>query len=529
MKITMSMIIARLFDMDFECFQGSMWKKSPLSKIKFLQTGHPLSYADTLYVTTLSYLTNQYEGYIPQNIVCVKDIDINVDQEMFTHTCFILIKNLMDIPELFNLLQDIFFYYSDLYSQLIQIVENNQGLQCLIDKISDLLGNPITVTDRNFKILAITSTEPKNAKLWRRIDETTRHNGYVVGSNETYHLTKEYINKLENNDEPVYFDTCEGYLSPMICLNIGPQNKKNAILTVFEIDTPFNNAICDLVALFSQILSLELQKNELLLLNDESKLALLLADLLNGETLSHSDVDKLFKYFNFSLSNNYTIVVVKSPFWSSDSNYELTFLRSKFLNLNKCSTCIIYKRSIVMIFDSSFSYFNYDLPKFEELLSTTMTYAGISSSLSDILEVRRGYVEASKAIELGLYMNADGPIYRYADFQLYHLIDLCSKQENIENLCHPALTRLVTYDKELSKTLYSYLRNNGSQAKTAKELWIHRSSLIYRLKKIEEVLDIQLDDYKTRLHLQLSYEIFNYLHSEHIYDAPHYQETKSKF
>ena len=81
------------------------------------------------------------------------------------------------------------------------------------------------------------------------------------------------------------------------------------------------------------------------------------------------------------------------------------------------------------------------------------------------------------------------------------------------------MTRLVTYDKELSKTLYSYLRNNGSQAKTAKELWIHRSSLIYRLKKIEEVLDIQLDDYKTRLHLQLSYEIFNYLHSEHIYDA----------
>lgn len=517
MKITMSMIIARLFDVDFECFRGGMWEQSQLSKVKFLQSRCPPIDEDTLYVTTSSYLTSQYEGYIPQNIVCIKDIDINADHEMFTHTYLVLIRNIMDISELFNLLQDIFFYYSDFYSQLMQIVENNQGLQYLIDRLSDFLGNPITVTDRNFKILAITSAEPNNAELWREIDEATRHNGYVVGTNETYHLTKEYLNKLEKSDAPVYFDTCEGYHSPMIGINIGPQNKKNGILTLFEIDRPFDDATYDLIVFFSQILSLELQKNELLLLNDESKLALLLADILDGETISQNDVDKLFKCFNYSLSNNYLVVVIKSPFWASDSNYELALLRSKFLAHIKCGTCIIYKRSIVMIFDSfSFNAFNPDLSKFEELLLTTTTYAGISSPLSGILELRRGYVEASNAVELGLRMQVDGPIYRYADFQLYHLIDLCSKQENIENLCHPALTKLAAYDKELAKTLYTYLKNNGSQAKTAKELWIHRSSLIYRLKKIEEVLKLKLDDYKTRLHLQLSYEILNYLHSEHI-------------
>jgi len=511
------MIIARLCSVDFEYFQGSLWEKSQLSKVKFLKSECSSTDANTLYITTLSYLTTQYKGYIPQNIVYIQDTDTTLDQEMFTHTSVLIVKNVMDISELFNLFQDIFSYYSDLYNQLVQMVENNLGLQCLIDKLSDLLGNPITVTDRNFKILAITSTEPKNAKLWREIDIATRHNGYVVGSNETYHLTKEYVDKLEKSYAPVFFDAREGYHSSMIGLNIGPQNKINGILTVFEIDTPFDNATSDLIVFFSHILSLELQKNELLLLNDESKLALLIADLLNGETLSHNDVDKLFKYFNYPLSNNYTVVVIKSPSWASDSNYELTLLRSKFLSLIKCSTCIIFKRSIVMIFDSSsLCTFDYDLPKFEELLSTTMTCAGMSSPLCDILELRRGYVEANKAVELGLHMNADGPIYRYADFQLYHLIDLCSKQENIEKFCHPALAKLAAYDQELAKTLCIYLRNNGSQAKTAKELWIHRSSLIYRLKKIEEILEINLNDYKTRLHLQLSYEIFNYLHSDHI-------------
>lgn len=201
----MSMIIARLCSVDFEYFQGSLWEKSQLSKVKFLKSECSSTDANTLYITTLSYLTTQYKGYIPQNIVYIQDTDTTLDQEMFTHTSVLIVKNVMDISELFNLFQDIFSYYSDLYNQLVQMVENNLGLQCLIDKLSDLLGNPITVTDRNFKILAITSTEPKNAKLWREIDIATRHNGYVVGSNETYHLTKEYVDKLEKSYAPVFF------------------------------------------------------------------------------------------------------------------------------------------------------------------------------------------------------------------------------------------------------------------------------------------------------------------------------------
>ncbi|KUG04414.1 regulator of polyketide synthase expression [hydrocarbon metagenome] len=515
MKITMPMILDRLCDLDFEYSQSIMSERRQVSKVKFLQARHVSIDLDTLYITTFSYLTTEYKGDIPLYIACIKnvDIDIDVDHEIFTHTNLIIIKNLMEPSELFNLIQDIYFYYYDVYSQLLQIVEDNKGLQYLTDEISVLFGNPITITDRNFRILAITSSEPKNAELWRSIDETTRHNGYVTGSSDTYYLTKDYILKLNQNDKPVYFDTCEGYHSPMICLNIRMQKRNMAILSLFEIDTPFNIATSDLTVFISQILSVELQKNELLFLNSESNFAYPLADLLDGKTLSRSDVDKISNYFNYSVSNNYTVVVVKSPL-SSDSSFELPFLRNKILNLLKCNSCIIYERSIVMVIDCSFlNSFNYCLPKFEKLLSDTMTYAGVSSSFSDFIEVRKGYIEASKAVELGLRMNIAGPVYLYMDFQFFHLIDLCSKQENIENLYHPALARLITYDQELSKTLYTYMRNNGSPAKTAKDLCIHRSSLAYRLKKIEEVLGIELNDYKTLLHLQLSYEIFNYLHS----------------
>lgn len=514
MTITLAMIAERIFDIDFEYFQGTMSEQSQVSKVKVLQAKQSSIDSDTLYVTTLSYLASEYKGDIPLSVACIKNVEIDIDHELFAHTNLILVKNSMDILELFNLIQDIYFYYSDMYSQLLQIVEDNKGLQYLIDKLSALLGNPMDIIDHNYKILAITTCDPKNAELWRKIDKTSRHNGYVVHPNENYNLVRNFITKMAQNDKPVFFHTDEGFLCEMISLNIRLQKKNTAILSVFEIDTPFNKATSDLVVFISQILSLELQKNEMLLLNGEIKCADQIADILNGKTLSHSDIEKILNRFNYSISNNYTVVVVKSPI--SSYSYELPYLRNNILNFLMCVSCIIYERSIVMVFDAfSFNSFNYYLPKFSELLSATMNYAGISNPFPDIMEIRRGYVEACKAVELGLRINADGPIYRYADLQFYNLIDVCSKQENIKELCHPALTQLMKSDSELLKTLYTYMKNNGSQSKTAKELCIQRSSLLYRLKKIEDEYKIELEDYQTRLHLQLSYEIFNYLHPKH--------------
>ena len=66
------------------------------------------------------------------------------------------------------------------------------------------------------------------------------------------------------------------------------------------------------------------------------------------------------------------------------------------------------------------------------------------------------------------------------------------------NYCNEKLKPLEMYDNEngsfLIDTLVNYYMNGFNIGKTAQMMFVHRNSLQYRLKKIEEILGIRLDD-----------------------------------
>lgn len=78
-------------------------------------------------------------------------------------------------------------------------------------------------------------------------------------------------------------------------------------------------------------------------------------------------------------------------------------------------------------------------------------------------------------------------------------------QREILDYCNSKLNRLEEYDNangtSLQETLLTYYMNGFNSAKAAEALYIHRNSLLYRLKKIEELLDIETDDYMEYLDL----------------------------
>lgn len=75
------------------------------------------------------------------------------------------------------------------------------------------------------------------------------------------------------------------------------------------------------------------------------------------------------------------------------------------------------------------------------------------------------------------------------------------------------LGALLEYSEEKSidlfHTLSVYLRNNGNAKGTSEELFIHRSSLIYRLEKIESLLGVDLNDSETRFNLMMAIKLYD--------------------
>lgn len=73
------------------------------------------------------------------------------------------------------------------------------------------------------------------------------------------------------------------------------------------------------------------------------------------------------------------------------------------------------------------------------------------------------------------------------------------------------LSRLQTYDQEhggdLIACLRAYLTGGGEIKTTAEALRLHRNSVRYKLQRIEEIAQVDLNDAETRFQIQLALKI----------------------
>ena len=55
----------------------------------------------------------------------------------------------------------------------------------------------------------------------------------------------------------------------------------------------------------------------------------------------------------------------------------------------------------------------------------------------------------------------------------------------------------------MTEVLKKYLQTNGSLNDTANQMYVHRNTINYKLKKIEEILDVDLSSLDFRIHVTL--------------------------
>ena len=67
------------------------------------------------------------------------------------------------------------------------------------------------------------------------------------------------------------------------------------------------------------------------------------------------------------------------------------------------------------------------------------------------------------------------------------------------------------YHTEFVHTLRTYLECDRSAAKAAQTLHLHRSTFFYRIKKLEELLGVSMNDSRLLFLYELSFRIWDYL------------------
>lgn len=141
-------------------------------------------------------------------------------------------------------------------------------------------------------------------------------------------------------------------------------------------------------------------------------------------------------------------------------------------------------------------------------------YVGISSVCTNIRELAKAYKESQIALDVGKVFDMEKQIINYENLGIGRLIyqlptTLCElflsevfKKESIDAL-----------DSETILTIQKFFKHNLNVSETARELFVHRNTLVYRLDKIEKITGLDLREFDQAVTFKVAMMVNKYLSS----------------
>lgn len=155
--------------------------------------------------------------------------------------------------------------------------------------------------------------------------------------------------------------------------------------------------------------------------------------------------------------------------------------------------------------------FNLDLMKLVDNKNDDLDIKiGVGRIYEGLIEARRSFVDAVRAVRIGRKVT-DNKIIRFRELGVFKILSQSHLDEELEDFYNTTLKPLVDYDKkkstELVRTLEVFFKNNGNLTKISKELYAHYNTVLYRINRINEICNMDLNNPEDQLNLQIALKI----------------------
>lgn len=426
---------------------------------------------------------------------------------------------------------------TDASTKLLNVLAKGEGLKGIIEFGSKFLGNPMLVSDLTFNILGHSNDTDVNEQIWKDITQR----GYYSYENVQYMKSSKMIETINQSSVPVYFKSSkplapdEKYgewekitdtykIMPLhqeraqysrAWSNIFLDNRIIGFLVVLEYYRPFEEDDFKFITLLSKAISIEIQMDKFSYWNKASMQDWFVADLLDGKIKDKEVVEERLKYINLHLKKSMYLLVVK-PYADQINSIPIPYARICLEKITS-SKSVLYNDYIVIILNRNEEkalspFIEMTLKNF---LKENEMVGGLSRKIHDIYFMNNYFTQALKAMEFGLKGQKQEVLFLYDDYDFQHLLDICSKEINLKNFCLSSIFILMEYDKkndsDYMSSLWLYINNIKDHGNLANKLHIHRNTLSYRIKKIEEIMNVDLSNSNHLFRIHLSFKILEYM------------------
>jgi PucR family transcriptional regulator, purine catabolism regulatory protein len=141
---------------------------------------------------------------------------------------------------------------------------------------------------------------------------------------------------------------------------------------------------------------------------------------------------------------------------------------------------------------------------------------GVGRPYANISKIAQSYQEAREALKICQLSDASSVLH-FEELGFYKILSEKSKKE-LEKFVDDLLLPVFEYDRnkngELIKTLETYYDVNRNFKLTSKNLFTHYNTILYRIKKIEELTGASLSNPENSLNMEIAVNILKLLRSD---------------
>ena len=144
-------------------------------------------------------------------------------------------------------------------------------------------------------------------------------------------------------------------------------------------------------------------------------------------------------------------------------------------------------------------------------------FVGIGTMAQHLRELAKAYKEAQIAIEVGKVFDTERYVINYENLGIGRLI-----YQLPTTLCEMFLQEVFkknpidALDQETLFTIYKFFENNLNVSETARKLFVHRNTLVYRLEKIKKLTGLDLREFDDAITFKVALMVKKYLTSRGI-------------
>ena len=406
------------------------------------------------------------------------------------------------LTALFNMIQSLFDVYDDWEASSLAAISRFQDYRSLIRVTWDHFHLPVLLTDSQFKIIATAHEENSPFALFESDDS----------------LPSEMIDDLISNPRFRNLEYRSGILLLDLDMNYKARNFQHGgkycgrlIMGIPEDSLPLQkDFLLEKLAEYTEFL---LQKFGSLRIGTsiQNYLHSFLSECLKGSRPGHRELNYLEQNTNWTDEQTYLCAVFLPEHRLKKELYP-PYLIAQIEERWNCTCAVEHDNHVVMLFNLS-QYGTNRLADFYQSLAYMvrdgLMVAGCSRVFQGLRSLQLYARQAQLAIEFGQKKDATRWYFRFDDYGLEYLLQYGLGAFKPEQVCHPALLLLRSHDQSRQTsyylTLYTWFREQFNMSQAAARLFIHRSTFINRMERIEELTHLNLEDYNTRLYLELSF------------------------